>query len=142
MHYKNVESRMSQLTPYPVVKHDFPTKLYVRTLTLRPDAKLIDEYRLRHAAGNVWPEIVAGIKSVGILEMDIFISGNLLVMTVEVPGLLIGIRLWSVLPHFLVSKNGRNIWRCFKILIPVPQLQQNGCLWNGCFISETRTTMV
>lgn len=85
MHYKNVESRMSQLTPYPVVKHDFHTKLYVRTLTLRPDAKLIDEYRLRHAAGNVWPEIVAGIKSVGILEMDIFISGNLLVMTVEVP---------------------------------------------------------
>ncbi len=76
---------MSQLIPYPVAKHDFPTKLYVRTLTLRPDSKLIAAYRLRHAPGNVWPEIVAGIKSVGILEMDIYIFGNQLMMTVEVP---------------------------------------------------------
>ncbi len=76
---------MSQLIPYPVAKHDFPTKLYVRTLTLRPDSKLIAAYRQRHAPGNVWPEIVAGIKSVGILEMDIYIYGNQLMMTVEVP---------------------------------------------------------
>lgn len=76
---------MSQPTPYPVAKHNFPTKIYVRTLTLRPDAELIKEYRNRHAAGNVWPEIVAGIKSVGVLEMDIYIFGNTLVMTVEMP---------------------------------------------------------
>ena len=76
---------MSQPTPYPVAKHSFPTKIYVRTLTLRPDPALIDEYRHRHAAGNVWPEIVAGIKSVGVLEMDIYIAGNTLVMTVEMP---------------------------------------------------------
>lgn len=78
-------SIMSQPTPYPVAKHSFPTKIYVRTLTLRPDSALIDEYRHRHAAGNVWPEIVAGIKSVGVLEMDIYIAGNTLVMTVEMP---------------------------------------------------------
>ncbi|MCM1164270.1 MAG: L-rhamnose mutarotase [Muribaculaceae bacterium] len=58
---------------------------YVRTLDLRDDPDLIAEYRRRHAQGNVWPEIIAGIKEVGILGMDIYILGTRLVMILEAP---------------------------------------------------------
>ena len=49
------------------------TRRYVRTMDLRSDPDLIAEYRRRHARGNVWPEVVAGIREVGITAMDIFI---------------------------------------------------------------------
>lgn len=62
-----------------------PVKRYVRTLQLRPDSKLIAEYRKRHQAGSIWPEIVRGIKSVGILEMEIYIAGTTLVMILDTP---------------------------------------------------------
>lgn len=61
------------------------TKRYVRTLRLRDDAKLIAEYRRRHQPGNIWPEIPAGIREVGILAMDIYILGRQLVMILETP---------------------------------------------------------
>lgn len=77
--------KMSTIKAYPASKYDFPTSLYVRALSLRPDSNLIKEYRHRHAPGNVWPEIVAGIRSVGILEMDIYIHGHQLMMIVETP---------------------------------------------------------
>ncbi len=76
---------MPEMIPYPVARHDIATKQYIRTLTLRPDSKLIAEYRHSHAAGNVWPEIIAGIRSVGVLDMDIYFFGNTLVMVTVVP---------------------------------------------------------
>lgn len=58
---------------------------YVRTLDLRDDPELIAEYRRRHSEGIIWPEIPAGIREVGILEMEIYMLGTRLVMILEVP---------------------------------------------------------
>lgn len=62
-----------------------PVRRYVRTLDLRDDPALIKEYRERHARGNMWPEIMDGIRRAGILEMDIYIRGTRLVMILEAP---------------------------------------------------------
>lgn len=69
---------------FPVKKFDKPTRRYVRTLTLRNEG-VIEEYRTRHAKGNIWKEIIAGLKEVGVLEMEIYIRGTELVMIVETP---------------------------------------------------------
>jgi L-rhamnose mutarotase len=62
-----------------------PVKRYVQTMDLKDDPELIAEYRRRHSEGEAWPEIIAGIREVGILEMDIYILGSRLVMIVETP---------------------------------------------------------
>lgn len=65
--------------------YDFPTVHYCRTLELRDNPELIKEYRRRHEKGNVWQEIIDGIRQVGILEMEIYILGTRLFMIVETP---------------------------------------------------------
>ena len=72
-------------TGYNTKHYGFPTKHYCRTLELRDNPELIKEYRRRHQQGNVWQEIIDGIKQVGILEMEIFLVGTRLVMIVEAP---------------------------------------------------------
>ena len=72
-------------TGYNTKHYGFPTKHYCRTLELRDNPELIKEYRRRHQHGNVWQEIIDGIKQVGILEMEIFLLGTRLVMIVEAP---------------------------------------------------------
>ena len=62
-----------------------PVKRYVQTMDLKDEPALIAEYRRRHSRGEAWPEIQAGIREVGILEMDIYILGTRLVMIVETP---------------------------------------------------------
>lgn len=54
-------------------------------MELKDDSRLIEEYRHRHSRGEVWQEVLRGIRSVGILEMEIYILGNRLVMIVETP---------------------------------------------------------
>lgn len=56
-------------------------KRYCQTLKLRNDQDLIEGYVKEHK--NVWPEIKEGIKSVGILDMQIYIHGSVLFMIVE-----------------------------------------------------------
>lgn len=68
-----------------VKKFPGETKRYVRRLRLRNDNQLIKEYIKRHSAQEIWPEILEGIKKVGILEMEIFLEGTDLVMIMEVP---------------------------------------------------------
>jgi len=70
---------------YNTKRYDFPTVHYCRTLELRNNPELIKEYRRRHEKGNVWQEIIDGIKQVGILEMEIYILGTRLFMIVETP---------------------------------------------------------
>ncbi|MCQ2308404.1 MAG: L-rhamnose mutarotase [Bacteroidales bacterium] len=73
------------MTGYKSKHYDFPTVHYCRTLELRNNPELIKEYRRRHEKGNVWQEIIDGIKQVGILEMEIYILGTRLFMIVETP---------------------------------------------------------
>lgn len=70
---------------YKVQSYKEPVKRYCQMLELRDDAGLIAEYRRRHEEGNIWPEIPAGIREVGILEMEIYILGTRLFMIVETP---------------------------------------------------------
>lgn len=56
-------------------------KRYCQTLKLREDPELIAQYVVEHA--HVWPEIKAGIREVGILDMQIYIYGNTLFMIVD-----------------------------------------------------------
>lgn len=63
-----------------------PTKRYVQILDLKADNdELIQKYRQAHDKDHFWREIGEGIKSVGILEMELYIHGNRLVMIVDAP---------------------------------------------------------
>lgn len=73
------------LNSYPVKRFGGPTKRYVRTLSLRDNPELIREYRKRHGKDYIWPEIISGLKEVGVLEMEIYINGTNLTMIVETP---------------------------------------------------------
>ncbi|MCH5328747.1 MAG: L-rhamnose mutarotase [Coprobacter sp.] len=73
------------LQGYPVKPYDQPVKRYCQTLDLRDNPELIAEYRRRHSESQIWPEIPAGIREVGILEMEIYILGTRLFMIVETP---------------------------------------------------------
>lgn len=53
-------------------------------LDLRDDAAAIAEYERLHRPESVWPEIIASIRASGIDEMEIFRTGNRLVMVVQV----------------------------------------------------------
>ena len=70
---------------YPTKSHTIPVKRYCRTMQLKPDNSLIREYIHRHSQGEAWPEILDGIRKVGILEMEIYLLGNRLFMIVETP---------------------------------------------------------
>lgn len=53
-------------------------KRYCQTLELVDNPQMIEQYVEAHK--NVWPEIQEGIRSVGILDMQIFRLGNRLFM--------------------------------------------------------------
>lgn len=54
-------------------------------LDLHDDAAAIAEYENWHRPEAVWPEIVASIRAAGIEDMEIFRTGNRLVMVMQVP---------------------------------------------------------
>jgi len=58
-------------------------KLYL-ACDLKDDSELIAEYKKYHAVGNAWPEITKSIKDAGIVNMEIFLTGNRLFMVMEV----------------------------------------------------------
>ena len=60
-------------------------KRYCLTLDLVPDNNLIDLYRRLHSPEGIWPEIPAGIRSVGITGMDIYLHQTRLFMILEMP---------------------------------------------------------
>ena len=70
---------------YKVKEYHGPVKRYCQTLNLKDNPELIAEYRKRHSQGEVWPETLAAIREVGILEMEIYILGTQLFMIVETP---------------------------------------------------------
>lgn len=56
-------------------------KRYCQTLTLVDDPKLIEAYIAEHS--RVWPEVQAGIRAVGILDMQIYAHENQLFMIID-----------------------------------------------------------
>lgn len=70
---------------YMQKKFDGPTKRFCQTLDLKDDPDLIADYCRLHEQGHVWQEILKGIRSVGILEMEIYLLGTRLFMIVETP---------------------------------------------------------
>jgi len=53
---------------------------------LKDDYRLIEKYKEYHAAGNTWPEITKSIKDAGIVDMQIYLTGNRMFMILEVDG--------------------------------------------------------
>lgn len=70
---------------YKVREYHGPVKRYCQMLSLKDDPALVAEYRKRHSEGRIWPETLAAIREVGILEMEIYILGTNLFMIVETP---------------------------------------------------------
>lgn len=70
---------------YLMKQYNGPVKRYCQTLELKDNPELIKEYRRLHSPQGSWPEIRQGIREVGILEMEIYISGSKLFMIVETP---------------------------------------------------------
>ena len=58
-------------------------KRYCKTLQLENDRSLIEEYKKLHDRGNAWPEITQGMKDVGIIDMEIYLSGTTLFMIMD-----------------------------------------------------------
>ncbi len=76
---------MTPTEGYPVRRFEGQTKRVVQTLSLKDNPELIAEYHRLHSKEYIWKEILDGIRAVGILEMEIYISGNRLVMILELP---------------------------------------------------------
>ena len=70
---------------YVVQEYKVPVKRYCQTMDLKDNPELIAESVKRHSEAEAWPEIRAGIREVGILEMEIYILGTRLFMIVETP---------------------------------------------------------
>ena len=51
---------------------------------LKDNPKLIEHYKAYHAPGNAWPEITKSIKDAGIVDMQIYLTGNRMFMIMEV----------------------------------------------------------
>lgn len=58
-------------------------KSFAMTINLKDDAAVIERYREHHR--DVWPEVVDGLKSIGISKMKIFLHGRNLFMYMETP---------------------------------------------------------
>ncbi|WPR73339.1 L-rhamnose mutarotase [Algoriphagus sp. NG3] len=58
-------------------------KRYCKQLSLKDEPELIARYKEAHGMGNAWPEITAGMKEIGILDMEIYILGNTLFMIMD-----------------------------------------------------------
>ena len=66
-------------------QHNVRTKRFVQTLSLNSNEEARREYIKWHSQEYNWKEVRDGIREVGILEMEIYILGNMLVMIVDAP---------------------------------------------------------
>ena len=58
-------------------------KRYCKTLELKNDPELIEEYKRIHSRENVWPEVTDGMREVGIIDMEIYLVGTRLFMIMD-----------------------------------------------------------
>lgn len=69
-------------------------KRFVRTLLLQEDESSMAEYKRIHGIGQAWPEITANMKTVGVKDMEIYLSGSQAVMIMD------------TVPHFNLDEVG------------------------------------
>lgn len=62
-------------------KQSMKTKNYVLACDLKDEIELIKKYEEYHR--EVWPEIIESIQEVGVLNMEIYRTGNRLIMLME-----------------------------------------------------------
>lgn len=69
------------------IKKSYPvqTKRYCQFLKLKLDEDKVEQYKYWHKSQNIWPEIPEGIRKAGILDMEIYLIGNVEFMIVETP---------------------------------------------------------
>lgn len=65
--------------------HSITTKRYCQYLQMRPNDDKIEEYIHWHQPENIWKEIPEGIRKAGIIDMEIYLIGNIEFMIVETP---------------------------------------------------------
>jgi L-rhamnose mutarotase len=58
-------------------------KRYCKVLKLRDNPSLIEKYKEVHKPDHTWPEITKGIREVGIIDMEIYIHGNIAFMIMD-----------------------------------------------------------
>ncbi|WP_114788819.1 L-rhamnose mutarotase [Niabella yanshanensis] len=58
-------------------------KRFYFALDLKDDPALITEYERWHKKENSWPEVIQSIKDAGIANMEIYRTGNRLIMVIE-----------------------------------------------------------
>jgi L-rhamnose mutarotase len=68
---------------YPSKNRYIEFKRFCKTLNLEDDPQLIEDYKKVHGKGAVWPEITQGMVDVGILDMEIYITGTQLFMIMD-----------------------------------------------------------
>ena len=68
---------------YSVRKYERPAKRYCQILEITDNPTLISRYRECHSKEHHWKEIRDGIRSVGILEMELYIYENKFFMIVD-----------------------------------------------------------
>ncbi|NSW94350.1 MAG: L-rhamnose mutarotase [Bacteroidales bacterium] len=56
---------------------------FCKVLTLNDNKDLIEKYKEVHRPGAVWPEITKGIREVGIIDMEIYLHGNIAFMIMD-----------------------------------------------------------
>jgi L-rhamnose mutarotase len=58
-------------------------KRYCKVLKLQDNPELIKKYIDIHKPGAAWPEIPRGIREVGIIDMEIYLHGNIAFMIMD-----------------------------------------------------------
>ena len=58
-------------------------KSFAMTLDLKDDSSVIEEYKRYHH--EVWPDVICGLRSIGIRKMKIFLLGTRMFMYIETP---------------------------------------------------------
>ena len=58
-------------------------KSFAMTLDLKDDSSVIEEYKRHHH--EVWPDVICGLRSIGIQKMKIFLLGTRMFMYIETP---------------------------------------------------------
>ena len=61
-------------------------KRYCKTLELKDDPQLIEDYKRTHESSAFWPEITQGMREVGILDMELYLHKTTLFMIMDTVG--------------------------------------------------------